>query len=99
MLKGQIADRKSRTKELADILNAADFTTGVGPKLKTDFLMRGVASTNAGVFAEVTDVRRRFVQLKTAFHLCLHRNASPPESTCPRPQRRVWPCLLKGPKG
>jgi len=95
MLKGKSLIDKSRQKELADILNAADFTTGVGPKLK-QILMRGVGVHHAGVLPRYRRIVEDLFQLKL-LSICVCTETLAAGINLPA-RSVVLPCLLKGPK-
>ncbi|MFG0255409.1 MAG: helicase-related protein, partial [Rhodopirellula sp. JB053] len=95
MLKGKSLIDKSRQKELADILNAADFTSGVGPKLK-QILMRGVGVHHAGVLPRYRRIVEELFQQKL-LSICVCTETLAAGINLPA-RSVVLPCLLKGPK-
>lgn len=95
MLKGKSLIDKSRQKELADILNAADFSTGVGPKLK-QILMRGVGVHHAGVLPRYRRIVEELFQQKL-LSICVCTETLAAGINLPA-RSVVLPCLLKGPK-
>ncbi|MCA9140124.1 MAG: DEAD/DEAH box helicase, partial [Planctomycetales bacterium] len=95
MLKGKSLIDKERQSELADYLNAADMSTGAGPKLK-QILMRGVGVHHAGVMPRYRRMVEELFQRKLlAMCVCTETLAAginlPARSV-------VLPSLLKGPK-
>ena len=95
MLKGKSLIDKERQSELSDYLNAADLSTGAGPKLK-QILMRGVGVHHAGVMPRYRRIVEELFQRKLlAMCVCTETLAAginlPARSV-------VLPCLLKGPK-
>ncbi|WP_404309887.1 DEAD/DEAH box helicase [Neorhodopirellula lusitana] len=95
MLKGKSLIDKSRQAELADILNAADFSTGVGPKLK-QILMRGVGVHHAGVLPRYRRIVEDLFQQKL-LSICVCTETLAAGINLPA-RSVVLPCLLKGPK-
>ncbi|TWU16540.1 DEAD/DEAH box helicase [Allorhodopirellula heiligendammensis] len=95
MLKGKSLIDKSRQKELADILNEADFSTGVGPKLK-QILMRGVGVHHAGVLPRYRRIVEELFQQKL-LSICVCTETLAAGINLPA-RSVVLPCLLKGPK-
>ncbi len=95
MLKGKSLIDKSRQKELADILNEADFTTGVGPKLK-QILMRGVGVHHAGVLPRYRRIVEDLFQQKL-LSICVCTETLAAGINLPA-RSVVLPSLLKGPK-
>ncbi|EMI43353.1 DEAD/DEAH box helicase [Rhodopirellula sp. SWK7] len=95
MLKGKSLIDKSRQKELADILNAADFSSGVGPKLK-QILMRGVGVHHAGVLPRYRRIVEELFQQKL-LSICVCTETLAAGINLPA-RSVVLPCLLKGPK-
>ncbi|WP_149496745.1 DEAD/DEAH box helicase [Roseiconus lacunae] len=95
MLKGKRLIDKARQSELADYLNAADLSTGAGPKLK-QILMRGVGVHHAGVMPRYRRmVEELFERKLLAMCVCTETLAAginlPARSV-------VLPNLMKGPK-
>ena len=95
MLKGKRLIDKQRQAELADYLNAADLSTGVGPKLK-QILLRGVGVHHAGVMPRYRRMVEELFQRKLlAMCVCTETLAAginlPARSV-------VLPSLLKGPR-
>ena len=95
LLKGKSLIDKSRKEELADYLNAADLSNGVGPKLK-QILMRGVGVHHAGVLPRYRRIVEELFQRKLlSFCVCTETLAAginlPARSV-------VLPTLLKGPR-
>ncbi len=95
MLKGKSLIDKSRQKELADILNETDFSTGVGPKLK-QILMRGVGVHHAGVLPRYRRIVEDLFQQKL-LSICVCTETLAAGINLPA-RSVVLPCLLKGPK-
>lgn len=95
MLKGKSLIDKSRQKELADILHEADFSTGVGPKLK-QILMRGVGVHHAGVLPRYRRIVEELFQQKL-LSICVCTETLAAGINLPA-RSVVLPCLLKGPK-
>lgn len=95
MLKGKSLIDKSRQKELADILNAADFSNGVGPKLK-QILMRGVGVHHAGILPRYRRIVEELFQ-KKLLSICVCTETLAAGINLPA-RSVVLPNLLKGPK-
>ncbi|MEP3927398.1 DEAD/DEAH box helicase [Rhodopirellula bahusiensis] len=95
MLKGKSLIDKARQKELADILNAADFTNGVGPKLK-QILMRGVGVHHAGILPRYRRIVEELFQ-KKLLSICVCTETLAAGINLPA-RSVVLPCLLKGPR-
>ncbi|TWT66038.1 DEAD/DEAH box helicase [Allorhodopirellula solitaria] len=95
MLKGKSLIDKSRQKELADILNETDFSTGVGPKLK-QILMRGVGVHHAGVLPRYRRIVEELFQ-KKLLSICVCTETLAAGINLPA-RSVVLPSLLKGPK-
>lgn len=95
MLKGKSLIDKTRQAELADILNEADFSTGVGPKLK-QILMRGVGVHHAGVLPRYRRIVEDLFQQKL-LSICVCTETLAAGINLPA-RSVVLPCLLKGPK-
>ncbi len=95
MLKGKSLIDKSQQKQLADILNETDFSTGVGPKLK-QILMRGVGVHHAGVLPRYRRVVEDLFQQKL-LSICVCTETLAAGINLPA-RSVVLPCLLKGPK-
>ncbi|OYP36534.1 DUF3516 domain-containing protein [Rhodopirellula sp. MGV] len=95
MLKGKSLIDKARQSELADYLNAADLSSGAGPKLK-QILMRGVGVHHAGVMPRYRRmVEELFERKLLAMCVCTETLAAginlPARSV-------VLPSLMKGPR-
>ncbi|TWT93973.1 ski2-like helicase [Stieleria varia] len=95
MLKGKKLIDKERQAQLSDYLDAADMSTGAGPKLK-QILMRGVGVHHAGVLPKYRRMVEELFQRKLlAFCVCTETLAA----GINLPARSViLPSLLKGPR-
>ena len=95
LLKGKKLIDKQRQSELADYLNAAEMSTGVGPKLK-QILMRGVGVHHAGVLPKYRRMVEELFQRKL-LSACVCTETLAAGINLPA-RSVVLPSLLKGPK-
>jgi len=95
-LKGKNLIDKSRQSELAEYLNAAEMSTGAGPKLK-QILMRGVGVHHAGILPRYRRMVEELFQRKL-LSVCVCTETLAAGINLPA-RSVVLPSLLKGPAG